>query len=122
MRNTPLKAFIKKGNSALKQVLKPEYTAPDLSFINNQVVSDSDSIKNTSLDSNSKMNDDIKNKLSNIPENQRFLYDDMGNLKKQDHGSIDITAEDKLIQKQKEANPLYNVIKSGKGIYDAFSG
>ena len=126
MRNTPLKAFTKKGNSALKQVLKPEYTAPDLSFINRQNVSDSDTAINKSLDSNSKIKENIDNEIatrkSKIKPGFENLYDEKGNFKKVDSGAITKTAKDRFIEKQRDANPILGTIKGAKTAYDFFTG
>ena len=119
MRNAPLKAFAKKGKSPLPQT----FVQPDLSFLNNQSVSDSDSIKNTSLDTNQRIKQDIDDKIaikkSKIPKGTEHLYDEKGNPREIDPGSIDIPAMDKFIQARREANPIYNTVKSMKNIYDA---
>ena len=119
MRNAPLKAFAKKGKSPLPQT----FVQPDLSFLNNQSVSDSDSIKNTSLDSNSMIKQDKDDKIaikkSKIKPGYESLYDEKGNLKTANYGTITKTKKDKMIEKHRQANPIYNTVKSAKNIYDA---
>ena len=119
MRNTPLKAFTKKGKSPLPQT----FVQPDLSFLNNQVVSESDTAVPTGsavLDSNAKVSQSIKNKFSSIPENKRHMYDNMGNFKEDLYrgGEITKTAKDRFIEKQRDANPILGTIKGFKTAYD----
>ena len=122
MRNTPLKAFTKKGKSPLPQT----FVQPDLSFLNNQDVSDSDTAINKSLDSNERARQNIDDKIvvkkSKIKPGYENLYDEQGNFKEIDPGRITNTKEERMIEKHREANPLYNAVKGVKNVYDKFSG
>ena len=39
-------------------------------------------------------------------------------VKQVNPGSITKTAEDRMIEKHRQANPIYNVVKGAKNIYD----
>ena len=99
MRNTPLKAFTKKGNSALKQ--------------RNTFVSDSDTA--IPYETNPPI----------IEEKKTGPYDKFASLppvKEVDSGEITNTKEERMIKAHREANPLYNAVKGVKNVYDAFKG
>ena len=88
MRNTPLKAFAKKGKSPLPQ----EFKAPDLSHLKNQYVSDTD----TSHDVRSiPPIVDERTKLEKLAENES-----------KNRGSITKTREDKAFEEMKKKNSI----------------